>query len=919
MNLAKTRLLPIAVCLAVASAPLRAQGSPPSFESPQFHALDFAMGGKRLLAVNTPDARLAVFDLREPTQPFLLREIEVGLEPVSVRVRAGTEAWVVCHLGDGILVVDFESGETRGFVRCGDEASDVVFGNGMAFVSCPTDRVVRVVDPISLTVTGEIPIFAQEPRALAVDDNGARIWVASYRSGNGTTIVPSSQAPLQPPPTNGALPAPPRVGLIVRADDPVWSATHGVNLPDWDVFEIDTATRQISRRFAAVGTVLFQLARRPGTDELWVTNTAALNTIRFEPALRGHFVDNRISILDLVGGGVSPVDLNPGISYATLPNPAAKAIALAQPQGICFAPDGTEAFVAASGTDRIGVLDGAGRVVARIELGTGSSGPSTARTMRGPRAIVHHPSARVLFALNRLSNSVSVIDAAARTTLRELALVFDPTPVALREGRGFLHDARLSGNGTNSCGSCHVDSVDDGLAWDLGDPGGSMVTVAGLFGPLNEHPMKGPMVTQTLQGLRHTGPFHWRGDRANLQAFNPTFDALMGGAQLAQADIDAMAAFVDSIVFPSNPHLPLDRRFPDDGSPTSAAAGGRLFNQVGTTAIASCMSCHPARVGTDQEILDGALISQPQPFKTAQLRNLYRKTGRQPVGGQSTRGFGFTHDGSLSRIADFFGSSFFAPIRADADKRLALENFLLHFDTGMAPSVGYGVFLGAATLADPAVLARWQDLELRALLGDCDLVLRGTLAGEAVGMTYDAFFGDYVDGGDFVRSSSQVRSLIQSGTLRGLVMGVPLGQGRRIGTDRDRNGVSDARERALRYGGSTAGCSLELRANSEPKLGNGSFGLVMRGASPSAPGVLLLSAFRAQIPVAGIEILVDPFAGDALSYAADELGIGWLRVPIPSLASFEGVTLRAQAIGLETCGPAGLAATNGLEFTLARW
>ena len=47
----------------------------------------------------------------------------------------------------------------------------------------------------------------------------------------------------------------------------------------------------------------------------------------------------------------------------------------------------------------------------------------------------------------------------------------------------------------------------------------------------NVHPMKGPLVTQTLRGMSGGAPFHWRGDRPTLQSFNPTFDKLMGGAK----------------------------------------------------------------------------------------------------------------------------------------------------------------------------------------------------------------------------------------------------------------------------------------------------------------------------------------------------------------------------------------------------
>src|SRR5262245_18537224 len=52
-----------------------------SFESPQVHPLALTPDGTRLLAVNTPDHRLSVFQLTG-SQPELVAQIPVGLEPV---------------------------------------------------------------------------------------------------------------------------------------------------------------------------------------------------------------------------------------------------------------------------------------------------------------------------------------------------------------------------------------------------------------------------------------------------------------------------------------------------------------------------------------------------------------------------------------------------------------------------------------------------------------------------------------------------------------------------------------------------------------------------------------------------------------------------------------------------------------------
>jgi len=133
----------------------------------------------------------------------------------------------------------------------------------------------------------------------------------------------------------------------------------------------------------------------------------------------------------------------------------------------------------------------------------------------------------LLYVLNKLSSTLTVIDTATDAVDDELPLSsYDPMPRAVREGRGFLFDARISGNGTMSCGTCHIDADRDGLAWDLGDPGGEMLTVLGANLSVHDttprprvmHPMKGPMVTQTLRGMQTGAPFHWRGDKPTLQS-----------------------------------------------------------------------------------------------------------------------------------------------------------------------------------------------------------------------------------------------------------------------------------------------------------------------------------------------------------------------------------------------------------------
>ena len=82
--------------------------TPPLFvnwENLSVHPLDLTPNGALLLVCNTPDARLEVFDVTGAA-PVAVGSLGVGLDPLSVRARSDTEAWVVNHISDSVSVVD---------------------------------------------------------------------------------------------------------------------------------------------------------------------------------------------------------------------------------------------------------------------------------------------------------------------------------------------------------------------------------------------------------------------------------------------------------------------------------------------------------------------------------------------------------------------------------------------------------------------------------------------------------------------------------------------------------------------------------------------------------------------------------------------------------------------------------------------
>ena len=82
----------VALLVILLASILKGQETFVNYESGQVHPIRVSRDGSRLFAINTPDARLAVFSLADPDRPVRLRDIPVGLEPVSVTPRTDAVA-----------------------------------------------------------------------------------------------------------------------------------------------------------------------------------------------------------------------------------------------------------------------------------------------------------------------------------------------------------------------------------------------------------------------------------------------------------------------------------------------------------------------------------------------------------------------------------------------------------------------------------------------------------------------------------------------------------------------------------------------------------------------------------------------------------------------------------------------------------
>jgi DNA-binding beta-propeller fold protein YncE len=696
-------------------------------------------------------------------------------------------------------------------------------------------------------------LFGDTPRALAVSPDKATVYAAVFHSGNQTTAINEtlvcnggSSAPpcvvqgvtipggLPPPETNFEGKPRPETGLILRLNPQTsawedqlgrnWNNAVRFSLPDRDVFTFDANANPPveTGSFSGIGTILFNMAVNPVSGKVYVSNTEARNEVRFEgpghfggSTVRGHLHEARITVVDSMNG-VQPRHLNKHINYAKVPSSAStRKRSLAIPTDMAISSNGATLYVAAFGSGKVGIFSTA-------EIEADSFTPSAAKQITipggGPSGLVLAETTNRLYVLTRFDDAVSVIDLAARREVQHVSLN-NPEPFSVINGRHLLYDANLtSSNGEASCASCHVFGDFDSLGWDLGNPDDVQVPNPnpfriGPFGPSDFHPMKGPMTTQTLRGMDTHGPMHWRGDRTGgsdvggsaldesqaFKKFNVAFAGLLGrSSKLTDADMQAFTDFILQVTLPPNPIRNLDN------SLTAAQQTGSnfYFNNI-SDGGRPCNGCHVLNTAAGSFGTDGfsSFEGETQHFKIPHLRNLYQKVGMFSAvtlpgfAGEQIRGFGFLHDGSVDTVLRFLNAPVFN-FPGGNPQRSQVVDFLMAFDSNLAPIVGQQITLTSTNGA--IVGSRIDELVARAAVGECDVVVKGVIAGELRGAYRTAAGTFQLDrAAEAPLTDVALRGLAATSGQELTYTCVPPGSGARASVDRDDDTVFDGDERDI--------------------------------------------------------------------------------------------------------------------------
>ena len=315
--------------------------------------------------------------------------------------------------------------------------------------------------------------------------------------------------------------------------------------------------------------------------------------------------------------------------------------AVDQPASIPFAavvsPDGGRLYVVHAGSDNLLVIDlAANQGLANISVGA------------NPRGIAITPDGSTLFVNNVLDGTMSIIDAGTFTYIETIDLTAIPLAADLLLGKRIFNSASspvLTTDRWISCASCHFDAGMDTRTWQgFAD---------------------GPRNTPALFGVGQTLPNHWSGDFDELQDVELTIRAVQFGTGLipsdahdslgtahagSSSDLDALAAYLDSIEVPPSPY----------GSDRERInAGGEKFTALG------CQVCHTPPLFSDLQLHDVG-TGVPAKEKNSHGRGTNFDT-------PSLRGVWFTapyfHDGSAAALRDVFATGTTHNISADISEQ----------------------------------------------------------------------------------------------------------------------------------------------------------------------------------------------------------------------------------------------------------
>jgi YVTN family beta-propeller protein len=540
--------------------------------------------------------------------------------PVDLRVSPdGGRLYIVCQGTDELVVADTKSKSVLGRVKVGRVPRGIATTHDgqRVYVTNSWADTVTEVDTTTLRALRTLAA-GFEPSGAALDARGAFLYVANRISNDISVIDLATGDVLK------RLVAARGASYIVASSanshgfaTHIYAAHIYPNIgkhraaPESEITEIDATRQVVSTRLALhnVGGVFHVALSQDGRLGI-ATMLRPKNLVPLAHVEHGWAFGDSIAVFGEDIGGVVQLPLDELERYFSLPF------------GAAIAPDKSKAYLSASGSDEIAILDlnrvlAAARSPRRNDLinNLSVSGAYVLAHIpvgRNPRGIALSPDGRILYVANRLDDTVSVIDTTARTVTGTIALGGTEILTPQRRGERLFYSSKYAFQGQFGCANCHLDSTIDGLHWDL-EPDG--------FG-------QDIVDNRALEDVGETPPYKWNGSNPDLQTeCGPRTERFFfRSAGFAGQDLEDLVSYIKSI--PLRPN----RYRLANGELTPAQERGKAIFERSQRKDGSpiddaqrCAFCHSGKYYTNQATFDvgtGKPTDRSPLFDVPQLTNV---------------------------------------------------------------------------------------------------------------------------------------------------------------------------------------------------------------------------------------------------------------------------------------------------------
>lgn len=530
------------------------------------YKLAVANDGSKLYVVAQESNLLLIVDA---SANKVISKIKVGNHPHTIALdHKGKSGYVSNEWEDNVYVIDLENQKVTDTLKT---------GNGPAGVAIsPDDKYLYVVNSFSNNVSVFDLSSKEEIRRLDAGNNPAGVAV----SPDGKRVYVTS-----------------RRGLIAPYGAPLeteMTVIDGVNNLVTEHRDIESAYLMENVSFTPDGAFAITPLIRPKN---------MVTTVQVE---RGWMMTEGLGIIEQKPGGRTIQLLldEPNAYYS-------------DPFDIAITPDGKKAFVTSAATNIVSAID----LDSLKSLISGTSPEIldsyanhlgicsqfvTTRIPTGPnpKGMALSPDGKKLYVAEMLNDKVKVINTQSLETIGDIDLGGPGKVTVMRHGRQLLNNAGGTFQNEYSCYTCHPDSHEDGLVYNMASKDMGRNTTN----------------TQSLRDIGETAPFKWNGMNQSIykQDGMRFSTVLTRNEAFNYKDLDALANYIMAGI-PNPPNLAYNPK----GELTPAQKRGKAIFERSVDTKGNpippngrCITCHYGKYYTDKKLQDvGTLAATDDSIK----------------------------------------------------------------------------------------------------------------------------------------------------------------------------------------------------------------------------------------------------------------------------------------------------------------